>query len=58
MEFVDTTSGLLMHQQTYATELLDRFKMAGCNSARSPLEANAKLKVEEAEESVNETIYK
>ncbi|XP_052735487.1 secreted RxLR effector protein 161-like [Vigna angularis] len=58
MEFTQTAARLLMYQQRYMKELLERFKMALCNDVRSPLEVNAKLKLDETEEGVNETIFK
>ncbi|XP_052735515.1 secreted RxLR effector protein 161-like [Vigna angularis] len=58
MEFTHTATGLLMHQQKYVGELLERFKMTLCNDVRSPLEVNVKLREYEAEEKVNEIAYK
>ncbi|XP_047156314.1 uncharacterized mitochondrial protein AtMg00810-like [Vigna umbellata] len=58
MEFTHTATGLLMHQQKYVKELLERFKMIKCNDARSPLEVNIKLRIDETEEGVNEKTYK
>ncbi|XP_047160358.1 secreted RxLR effector protein 161-like [Vigna umbellata] len=47
-----------MHQKKYVKDLLERFKMTCCNDARSPLEVNVKLKIDEDEEGVNETDYR
>lgn len=53
MKYFHTDFGIVMHRQKYAI-----FNMNQCNSIKSPLEANVKLKVDEAEEAVDETLYK
>ncbi|XP_017432234.2 putative UDP-rhamnose:rhamnosyltransferase 1 [Vigna angularis] len=50
MEFTQTTTDLVMHQQKYVRELLEWFKMTSCNSVKSPLEVNVKLRKDETEE--------
>lgn len=58
MEFTHIATGLIMHQWKYVKELLKRFKRHQCNVAKSLLEVNAKLRIDNVEEEVNETIYK
>lgn len=58
MEFIHTDLEVVMHQRKYTRELLERFNMNHCNSVKSPLEVNVKLKIDEAKAAVNETVYK
>lgn len=58
MEFVYTASGMFMHQKKFIKDLLEKFKMTQCNVARNPLDVNAKLRLDEDEQSVDETGYK
>lgn len=58
MEFTYTIVGLILHQKKYVKELLERFGMTMCNSARSPIEVNQKLVNNENEEDVEETMFK
>lgn len=58
MEFTYTTEGLILHQKKYAKELLKRFNMSNCNSAKSPVEVNLKLLSFENEDDIAATVYK
>ncbi|XP_017423587.1 uncharacterized mitochondrial protein AtMg00810-like [Vigna angularis] len=58
MDFTYTAAGLILHQKKYAKELLGRFGMTVCNSARSLIEVNLKLAKNKTEEDAEETVFK
>ncbi|WVY95082.1 hypothetical protein V8G54_034170 [Vigna mungo] len=58
LEFTYTAAGVFMHQKKFIKDLLDKFKMTQCNEAGNPLDVNAKLRLDEEEESVDETGFK
>ncbi|GKF93383.1 ribonuclease H-like domain-containing protein, partial [Tanacetum coccineum] len=37
------SSGMFLSQRKYATEILERANMAGCNSTRTPMDTESKL---------------
>ncbi|CAJ2627663.1 unnamed protein product [Trifolium pratense] len=43
MEFMRREDGIVMHQQKYIGELLEKFEMEGCNPLSNPSETNTKL---------------
>ncbi|MCI23346.1 hypothetical protein A2U01_0044525 [Trifolium medium] len=43
MEFVKTSKGMVMHQQKYDMEILDRFEMNECKSVSNPCDTSSKL---------------
>ena len=57
-EFKTRKEGILMHQQKYIGELLERFQMIDCNIASNPSETNAKLDECTNEERVKATKFK
>jgi len=57
-EFKTSKTGIVMHQQKYIGELLERFQMIDCNIASNPSETNAKLDECSNEEKVEPTEFK
>ena len=55
MEFVKLRAGMVMHQQKYIGELLEKFLMKECNSVSNPSETNSKLVDCSEEEKVDST---
>jgi hypothetical protein len=58
LEFKGSKLGVIMHQQKYISELLERFNMVDCNIATNPSETNAKLDECNNEEKVEATEFK
>jgi len=58
LEFKDSNASIIMHQQKYISELLERLEMIDCNTATNPSEANAKLNECSNEERVESTEFK
>lgn len=54
-----TESGIYISQKKYARQILERFKMSGCNPVRTPVETwNKKLRRETKGEPVDPTMFK
>jgi len=58
MECVKLKTGMVMHQQKYIGELLDKFEMKSCNSVSNPSKTNSKLDECSEEERVNSTNFR
>ncbi|PNX99966.1 hypothetical protein L195_g023239 [Trifolium pratense] len=58
MEFVKRADGIVMHQQKYIGELLERFEMISCNPLSNPSETNSKLDECLDEEKVDSTMFR
>jgi hypothetical protein len=58
MEFVKIKDGIVMHQQKYITELLEKFELNNCNSATNPSETNSKLSECSEMEKVDPTLFR
>ncbi|CAL0332983.1 unnamed protein product [Lupinus luteus] len=58
IEFLRTDQGIIMHQQRYITEVLERFKMQNCNPALVPVEGNPKQDLHLAQEPANATVFR
>lgn len=58
MEFKTIKLGIVLHQQKYIGELLERFDMSNCNTITNPSEINAKLDEFSKEEKVEATEVK
>lgn len=58
LEFVKTEEGMIMHQQKYVLEILDRFGLIECKSISNPCETSSKLEECSEEEKVDATMYK
>nr|GMD82326.1 Retrovirus-related Pol polyprotein from transposon TNT 1-94 [Ipomoea batatas] len=57
LEVTETKGGIFVCQKKYVNEVLDRFKMRGCNPVVTPMEKNAKLVKKPGVKSVNSTLY-
>lgn len=55
---MQTKGGIFLHQRKYATDVLKRFNMAGCNPTTTPVEGNLKLVEDESEKPVDQTLYR
>jgi len=58
MEFVKLKVGMMMYQQKYIGELLDKFEMKDCYSVSNPSETNSKLDECSKEEKVDSTMFR
>lgn len=58
MEIVSMKHGVLFHHNTYAEDILKKFKMRNCNLANTPMETNIKLNKESDDDLVDNTLYK
>jgi hypothetical protein len=58
LEFTKTSSGLLIHQKKYVSDILKRFIMLNCNPAITPMETSSNLNNDDEGKSVNNTHYK
>ncbi|KAK2355926.1 putative mitochondrial protein [Trifolium repens] len=58
MEFVKVKNGIVMHQQKYICELLDKFELSNCNSVSNPSETNSKLSECSEMEKVDPTLFR
>jgi hypothetical protein len=58
LEFTKTSSGLLIHQKKYVSDILKRFNMLNCNPAITPMETSSSLNNDDEGKSVNSTHYK
>ncbi|KAK2386041.1 putative mitochondrial protein [Trifolium repens] len=58
MEFVKIKDGIVMHQQKYITELLEKFELNNCNSVTNPSETNSKLSECSEMEKVDPTLFR
>jgi hypothetical protein len=58
LEFKASNACIIMHQQKYIGELLERFNMVDCNTTTNPSETNAKLDECKDEERVEPTEFK
>ncbi|KAK2440889.1 putative mitochondrial protein [Trifolium repens] len=58
LEFTKTSSGLLIHQKKYVSDILKRFNMLNCNPASTPMETSSSLNNDDEGKSVNSTHYK
>ncbi|CAJ2667154.1 unnamed protein product [Trifolium pratense] len=58
LEFTKTSSGMLIHQRKYASDILKRFNMMDCNPANTPMETASNLNADDEGKSVNSTHYK
>ncbi|MCH83764.1 copia-type polyprotein, partial [Trifolium medium] len=58
MEFVKIQGGIVMHQQKYISELLDRFEITDCKPISNPSETSLNLDECSDEEKVNSTLFK
>lgn len=53
MKFLDTSMGVIMHQEMYANEILTIFNILECNSAITPSDKNLKFEEPYASEEDN-----
>jgi hypothetical protein len=58
LEFTRTSSGILIHQKKYVSDILKRFNMMTCNPANTPMETSSSLDNDEEGKTVNSTHYK
>lgn len=58
IEVVQSSTGVFISQKKYVLEILNRFKMKGCNSVSTPTEFGLKLTKNGAEKKVDATLYK
>lgn len=58
MEFLKMKTGIMMHQQKYIGELLEKFEMNNCNSISNPSETNSKIDECSEEERVYPTVFR
>ncbi|MCI00734.1 hypothetical protein A2U01_0021756, partial [Trifolium medium] len=58
MEFVKIQGGIVMHQQKYINELLDRFEMIECKAISNPSDTNLNLDECSDDEKVDSALFK
>ena len=58
MEFLKLKNGIVMHQQKYIGELVEKVEMKNCNSVSNPSETNSKLDECSEEEKVDSTMFR
>ncbi|GAU49921.1 hypothetical protein TSUD_180390 [Trifolium subterraneum] len=58
MKLQQTTKGVILHQEKYATEILKKFEMLDCNSAVIPADTRLKLEVDGSSETVDSTMFR
>lgn len=58
IEVLQTSEGIHISQSRYASEILKRFDMDGCNAVCNPMVPGSKIDSDEKGELVNETLYK
>jgi hypothetical protein len=58
LEFTKTSSGMLLHQSKYVSDILKRFNMVNCNPANTPMETGSSLSSDDEGKAVNATLYK
>jgi hypothetical protein len=58
LEFTKTSSGVLLHQSKYVSDILKRFNMLNCNPANTPMETGSSLSSDDEGKDVNGTLYK
>lgn len=58
LEFVETRSGVFLHQKRYISEVLKRFNMTDCNNTTIPVITNLKLTEQLDEGGVDASLYK
>jgi hypothetical protein len=58
MEFVRRKDGIVMHQQKYISEILEKFEMTECKSISNPSDTNVKLDECADEEGVDPTLFR
>ncbi|CAJ2637748.1 unnamed protein product [Trifolium pratense] len=58
MEFMRRGDGIVMHQQKYIGELLEKFEMESCNPLSNPSETNTKIDECSDEEKVDPTVFR
>lgn len=58
IEFKRTKDGIVMHQSKYASDILQKFNMKDCNSAKTPSETGMRLEKDGIEKEVNATMYR
>ncbi|MCI16965.1 copia-type polyprotein, partial [Trifolium medium] len=58
MKFFKAKDGIVMHQQKYIGELLEKFEMNSCNSVSNPSETNSKLDDCKEMEKVDSTMFR
>ncbi|CAJ2645977.1 unnamed protein product [Trifolium pratense] len=58
MEFMRREDGIVMHQQKYIGELLEKFEMKSCNPLSNPSETNTKIDECSDEEKVDPTVFR
>lgn len=58
VEVNQTESGIFISQNQYARQILERFKMSGCNPVGTPVETGTKLRRERKGEPVDPTMLK
>jgi hypothetical protein len=57
LEFVQTKSGIKLHQQAYAKSILFEFGLMDCNASKTPLPAGFKLRKDTQTPLVDKTLY-
>ncbi|WVY90631.1 hypothetical protein V8G54_036145 [Vigna mungo] len=57
LEFIESSSGIILHQRKYATKILKKFNMETCNATKTPVEAKVTTS-ENGEDEVDNTLYK
>ncbi|XP_050919844.1 secreted RxLR effector protein 161-like [Lathyrus oleraceus] len=58
MEFLKMKTGIVMHQQKYIGEQLEKFEMSNYNSISNPSETNSKIDECSEEERVDPTVFR
>jgi hypothetical protein len=58
LEFQKSPDGLVVHQTTYAQNIVDEFGLTNCNPCKSPLLAGLKLSKKTKTPPVNQTLYR
>ncbi|XP_050876989.1 uncharacterized mitochondrial protein AtMg00810-like [Lathyrus oleraceus] len=58
IEFYKSSRGLMLHQRTYASEILKIFEMEGCNVTSKPVETRLQLTKDPDENKVDPTQYR
>ncbi|XP_019435857.1 PREDICTED: uncharacterized protein LOC109342301 [Lupinus angustifolius] len=58
IQFKQVDDGVLMHQNNYIQDVLNKFHMLDCNSTHTPAEVNLKLDRREHEPEVDGTLFR
>ncbi|KAG1337790.1 Retrotransposon protein [Cocos nucifera] len=58
MEVVQSSFGIFLSQEKYAIDLLEKFHMLNCKPAKTPMNSNDKLMVEDGSDKADEKVFR